>query len=106
MLGVIADYATPIGDMITLNDQIAQGTSDSSLANDVRTLNSLALAKDAAAQQRALLYNAFTQQFFGDGVVQALTAVQSEEFADEAAFESTATPAEQSAFPTPSTVRG
>ena len=98
MLGVIADYATPIGDMITLNDEIAQGTSDSSLANDVRTLNSLALAKDAAAQQRALLYNAFTQQFFGDGVVQALTAVQSEEFADEAAFESTATPAEQSAF--------
>ena len=98
VLGVIADYATPIGDMITLNDEIAQGTSDSSLANDVRTLNSLALAKDAAAQQRALLYNAFTQQFFGDGVVQALTAVQSEEFADEAAFESTATPAEQSAF--------
>ena len=98
VLGVIADYATPIGDMITLNDEIAQGTSDSSLANDVRTLNSLALAKDAAAQQRALLYNAFTQQFFGDGVVQALTAVQSEEFADEAAFESTATPAERSAF--------
>jgi signal transduction histidine kinase len=98
VLGVIADYATPIGEMITLNDEIAQGTSDSSLANDVRTLNSLSLAKDAAAQQRALLYNAFTQQFFGDGVVQALTAVQSEEFADEAAFQSTATPAEQSAF--------
>ena len=98
VLGVTADYATPIGDMITLNDEIAQGTSDSSLANDVRTLNSLSLAKDAAAQQRALLYNAFTQQFFGDGVVQTLTAVQSEEFADEAAFESTATPAERSAF--------
>jgi signal transduction histidine kinase len=98
VLGVIADYATPIGEMITLNDEIAQGTSDSSLANDVRTLNSLSLAKDAAAQQRALLYNAFTQQFFGDGVVQALTAVQSEEFADEAAFEATATPAEQAAF--------
>ncbi len=98
VLGVIADYATPIGEMITLNDEIAQGTSDSSLANDVRTLNSLALAKDAAAQQRALLYNAFTQQFFGDGVVQALTTAQSEEFADEAAFQSTATPAERSAF--------
>ena len=104
VLGVIADYATPIGEMITLNDEIAQGTSDSSLANDVRTLNSLLLAKDAAAQQRALLYNAFTQQFFGDGVVQALTTAQSEEFADEAAFESTATPAERSTFA--STVNG
>ncbi|MBV9444289.1 MAG: nitrate- and nitrite sensing domain-containing protein, partial [Streptosporangiaceae bacterium] len=104
VLGVIADYATPIGEMITLNDEIAQGTSDASLANDVRTLNSLALAKDTAAQQRALLYNAFTQQFFGDGVVQTLTAVQSEEFADEAAFESTATQAERSAFST--TVNG
>jgi signal transduction histidine kinase len=104
VLGVIADYATPISDMITLNDEIAQGTSDSILANDVRTLNSLSLAKDTAGQQRALLYNAFTQQFFGDGVVQALTAVQSEEFADEAAFEATATPAQRSAFA--STVNG
>ena len=66
-LAVIADYAAPIGDMITLNDQIAQGISDPSLVNDVRTLNSLALAKDQAAQQRALLYNALTQQFFADG---------------------------------------
>ena len=104
VLGVIADYATPISEMITLNDEIAQGTSDSILANDVRTLNSLSLAKDTAGQQRALLYNAFTQQFFGDGVVQALTAVQSEEFADEAAFEATATPAQRSAFA--STVNG
>ena len=66
-LAVIADYAGPIGDMITLNDQIAQGTSDPGLVNDVRTLNALALAKDQAAQQRALLFHAFTQQFFGDG---------------------------------------
>ena len=30
-LAVIADYAIPIGDLISLNDQIAQGTSDSGL---------------------------------------------------------------------------
>ena len=62
-LAVIADYAGPIGDMITLNDQIAQGTSDPGLVNDVRTLNSLALAKDQAAQQRALLYHALRSSF-------------------------------------------
>ena len=97
-LAVIADYEAPIGDMITLNDQIAQGISDPGLVNDVRTLNSLSLAKDQAAQQRALLYHALTQQFFGDGEQSALTTALSEELVDKASFETTATPAEQSFF--------
>ncbi len=97
-LAVIADYAPPIGDMITLNDQIAQGISDPSLVNDVRTLNSLSLAKDQAAQQRALLYHALTQQFFGDGEQSALNTALFEELGDKASFETTATPAEQSSF--------
>jgi len=54
-LAVVNAYSTPITDMIALNDQIAQGTSDSILVNDVQTLNALSLAKDQAAQQRALL---------------------------------------------------
>ena len=97
-LAVIADYAAPIDDMITLNDQIAQGISDPGLVNDVRTLSSLSLAKEQAAQQRALLYNALTQQFFGDGEQPALTTALSEELGDKASFETTATPAEQSFF--------
>ena len=97
-LAVIADYAAPIGDMITLNDQIAQGISDPGLVNDVRTLNFLSLAKDQAAQQRALLYHALTQQFFGDGEQPALTTALFEELGDKASFETTATPAEQSFF--------
>src|SRR5437660_2088637 len=99
-LAVIANYAPPISDMITLNDLIAQGISDPSLVNDVRTLNSLALAKDEAAQQRALFFHTFTDQFFGDGEQQALTTALSEELNDTAAFETTATPAEQKAFTT------
>ncbi len=99
-LAVIANYAAPISDMITLNDQIAQGTSDASLANDVRTLDSISLAKDEASQQRALFYHTFTQQFFGDGEQQALTTALSEELNDKASFETTATPAEQSSFNT------
>ena len=97
-LAVIADYAAPISDMITLNDQIAQGISDPDLVNDVRTLNSLSLAKDQAAQQRALLYHALTQQFFGDGEQSALNTALFEELVDKASFETTATPAEQSFF--------
>jgi signal transduction histidine kinase len=99
-LAVIANYATPISDLITLNDLIAQGISDPSLVNDVRTLNSLSLAKDEAAQQRALFFHTFTDQFFGDGEQQALTTALSEELNDTASFETTATPAEQKAFTT------
>ena len=84
--------------MIALDDQIAQGTSDATLVSDVQTLNSLSLAKDQAAQQRALLFNALTQQIFADGVQQALTTAESEELTDLTAFQTTATPAEQSTF--------
>jgi signal transduction histidine kinase len=97
-LAVITRYARPISDLITLNDELAQGTADSSLAVDVRELNLLSLAKDQASQQRGLFFNSFTQQFFSDGVLQALISAQSAEQFDEAAFLSAATPAEQRVF--------
>ncbi len=97
-LAVIAGYSAPINDMIALNGQIAQGTSDAQLVSDVQTLNSLSLAKDQAAQQRALLFNAFRQGIFADGVQQALTTAQSEELTDLTAFDTTATPAEQATY--------
>jgi signal transduction histidine kinase len=97
-LAVIVDYSPTITDMIALNDQIAQGTSDATLVNDVQTLDSLSLAKDQAAQQRAILYNAFNQQLFADGQLQALLTAQSEELTDLTAFNTTATPTEQSAY--------
>jgi signal transduction histidine kinase len=97
-LAVIAGYSATINDMIALNGQIAQGTSDAQLVSDVQTLNSLSLAKDQAAQQRALLFNAFRQGIFADGVQQALTTAQSEELTDLTAFKTTATPAEQATY--------
>ena len=97
-LAVIQGYAPTITNMIALNNQIAQGTSDAQLVNDVQTLNSLSLAKDQAAQQRALLYNAFSQQVFADGEQQALIAAQSEQLNDQTAFNSTATAAEQNSL--------
>jgi signal transduction histidine kinase len=97
-LTVIVNYTEPINDMITLNDEIAQDTSDATLAIDVRTLNWLSLAKEQASQQRALLFNAFTQRFFSNGEQQALSTALSDEFIDEASFQTTATPAEQNSF--------
>jgi signal transduction histidine kinase len=97
-LAVIADYSGPLSDLLTLNAQIAQGTADPGLANGVQTLNSLAIAKDEATQQRAILFNALTQQLFADDELQALTTAESEQAADLAAFSATASPAEQNLF--------
>jgi len=97
-LAVIADYSAPISNMIALNGEIAQGTSDASLASDVQSLNSLSLAKDQAAQQRALLFNALNQQIFADGVQQALTTAQSQQLTDLTAFGTTATAQEQTTY--------
>jgi signal transduction histidine kinase len=97
--GVIVDYGTPITDMIALDDQIGQGTSDASLVSDVQTLNAMALDKDQAAQQRALLYNAFLHpQGFAGQEQQALNTAQSGQLIDFSAFSTTATPAEQSDY--------
>src|SRR5258708_1436783 len=97
-LSVVAAYATPIDAMISLNDQIAQGISDSALANDVQTLNTLSRAKDEAAQERALMYNALLNSNFADGELQALVTAQSDQGTDQTAFSTTATPAERDAF--------
>jgi signal transduction histidine kinase len=97
-------YVRPITDMIALDDQIGQGTSDAGLDNDVQTLNAMSLAKDQTAQQRALMYNAFLQGGFADGEQQALITAQSGALIDLTAFRTTATPAEQNAYD--STVAG
>ena len=99
-LGVLTQYAPLINNLITLNDELAQGISDSRLAIDVRELNLLSLEKDQVAQQRGLFYNAFTQQFFSDGALQALISARSAEQSDEAAFLAAATPAVQHAYST------
>jgi signal transduction histidine kinase len=99
-LSVITDYAPLINNLITLNDEVAQGTSDSSLAIDVRELNLLSLAKDQSAQQRGLFYNAFTQQLFSDGELQALISARTAEQSDEALFLSAATAEAQRTFNT------
>jgi signal transduction histidine kinase len=99
-LAVIADYSTPIGDLLSLNAQIAQGTADAGLANGVQTLSALAMAQEQATQQRAILFNALSQQLFADDELQALTTAESEQATDLATFSTTASPAEQRTFRT------
>ena len=97
-LFVIADYTTPIDAIMALNGQIGQGTNDPALTNEVQTLNSLSREKDQGAQQRAILFNAFTKKAFANAEPQTLNTVVAGQEADATAFNATATPAEQSSF--------
>jgi len=121
-LAVISNYDGDINDMITLADQVGQGVSDASLASDVRALNALAMAKDQASEQRALLNFAFANptieqvtwakapgvpapppaavnvQTANPDTVQALSVAAGQELADESAFHQAATPAESAYF--------
>ena len=99
-ISVISEYAPLMNTLVTLNDELAQGTSDAALAIDVRELNLLSLAKEQSSQQRGLFLNAFTQQLFSDGELQALISARSAEQSDETAFLSGATAAEQRTFNT------
>jgi hypothetical protein len=108
-LAVISNYDGDINDMITLADQVSQGVSDASLASDVRALNALAMAKDQASVQRALLNYGFTGPLttitsaisvhvVDPGTEQALLNASGQELSDEAAFQQAATPAETAYF--------
>jgi signal transduction histidine kinase len=95
---VITDYADPIADMQALTGDIAQGVSDPTLSNDVRTLTSISAVKEEAAEQRALLFNALTEGFFDINVETAINTAASQQQLDQAAFQTTATPAQQTAL--------
>lgn len=95
-VAVIVDYAGPIDDMITLTGQIAEGSNDSGLTTSVQSLTSLAMAKDQAARQRALLFNSFTQGQFADGELQAVETAIADQAGDLASFSKAASPSDQS----------
>ena len=59
-LDVIDEYAATIDDMLAMDDEIAQGGGDATLADTVRVLGVVSMMKEEASQQRAILDVAFT----------------------------------------------
>jgi signal transduction histidine kinase len=101
------DYGEVIKDIITLQAQVALGNTDQALTSDVQTLTALAQAKDLTSQQLALLDQSMSDtSTFGNLVPGSLdfateTTLQVdyvEEFNDEAAYQSSATPAENAMY--------
>ena len=97
-LPVITDYTESIADLFALNDEIAQGSADSTLADSVRTLGSLSRMAEDAAIQRALLYAALTEHQFEPGALQALIAAQAAQASDLTSFRTSAPLSEQQVF--------
>jgi signal transduction histidine kinase len=104
---VSPDYEAVISDIITLQDQVELGITDQSLNNDVQTLHALSQAKDLVSQQLALLDQSMSNPpdsaaggsgFLDFGTETTLQVDYSEEFNDEAAFQASATPAENAMY--------
>src|SRR5579875_3632475 len=97
-LPVITDYSEAIADLFSLNDEIAQGSADSTLEDSVRTLGSLSRMVQDASTQRAVLYAAFTEHQFEPGALQDLIAAQAAQASDLTSFRASAPLAEQQTF--------
>ena len=97
-LTLLADYSNVISDLFTLNDQIAQGSGDPTLANTVSALGSLSRAEDQASQQRGILYASLLSGQFAPGGSAALTSAEAQEAAELAEFQSAASIGEQQTY--------
>jgi signal transduction histidine kinase len=84
---VINGYSTSVSDLLSLNDQIAASSGDPQLSADVRTLDALSRAEDAAAEERAILTAVLTanQQTPGTGWQAGLSSLLIDAYAQQKA---------------------
>jgi signal transduction histidine kinase len=85
-LAVVQKYTQLIDAVLALNDQIAQGAGDPTLAQTVRVLSLVSAMREDASQQRAILSAALLQGSFGAGQLAALQTAQSAQQSNLAAF--------------------
>ena len=108
-----ADYEAVLGDIATLQAQVSLGVTDQSLNSDVQTLSALAQAKDLTSQEQSVVDPALANTA-NSGVTDAnnnptlghldfagetsLQLAYNEELSQEAAFQKSASPAENAEF--------
>jgi signal transduction histidine kinase len=97
-LTVIQDYSQAINDLFTLNDQIAQGSSDPTLNTSVRALGALARTEDQATQQRGILYAGLLGNGFEPNAAASLSSASAAQQAEQAEFNDDASLDEQQHF--------
>jgi signal transduction histidine kinase len=89
-LPMVTDYSAVISPLLAFDADIAAGSPDARLAQSVSAFGSVAQMEEQASQQRAILYSVFLEQGFEPGALNALTAAESSQASDLAAFQATA----------------
>ncbi|GAA4495516.1 hypothetical protein GCM10023191_036330 [Actinoallomurus oryzae] len=89
----IDKYSEFVTDLLNFNDQIAQGSSDSDLAEAARALDTLAAAKEDSTRERGFLAVALARHGFQPDAFNEFQAARSQRDTDVAAFQASATPA-------------
>ncbi len=100
---VIQEYATAINTMLAVESQIAVGSSDSTLAGEVRVLGLVSAMKEQASQQQALLTSALRSDLvtlgqFGPTQQSAITNAQAQQQGDQNEFSTAATADQRQLF--------
>ncbi|MBV9447960.1 MAG: nitrate- and nitrite sensing domain-containing protein [Streptosporangiaceae bacterium] len=97
-LPMIIDYTSLINNLLSFDNQIAQGSASATLTNTARTLGSLTRVKEDASLQRAILYSALLEGQFELGAPEQLSSAQAQQTSDESEFTASATLAQQQLF--------
>jgi signal transduction histidine kinase len=92
VVGVIANYAASISTLLNIDDDIALGSGDASLASSVRALGQISRIEEDTSQQRAVLGAALTLKTFEPGMLTDLVTAQAAEQAGIPQFDAVATP--------------
>ena len=102
-LVVINEYASTVNQVLALNDEIATGSNDSTLADSVRVLGLVSRMKEEASEQGAILKSALnndvtTQGDFGTDKLQAMQDAIAEQNSNQAEFLIAASTAQKQLF--------
>ena len=104
-LVVIQEYTNKINTLLALDNQVAEGSSDSTLADGVRVVGLVSAMKEEASEQQALITAAHPSSLIGlsrtgftPGIQAAITDAEAQQQANEAAFNSAATASQRQQF--------
>jgi signal transduction histidine kinase len=92
---VVTKYATIIDALVALIDVTGQGTSDATLAQDVRVLGLVSRMKEEASEQRAYLSLGLLQGSLSPNQLTALNSSIAEQASNLASFNTTASAAQR-----------
>ena len=90
VLVVVQKYQQLISNVLTLNNQIAQGVGDPTLSQTVVALGLVSTMKEEASEQRAILTAALLQGKFGPGQLAAFEDAESAQTSTLQSFDSAA----------------